>query len=199
MATTSVRSFSGTYSAKGLCRIVGAACLAGFLVDITTLVFPPAIRNVEWRVGLLQQIGDRSIILLFGLALLMYGLIQVRQIRRQLAVVSLAVGVAFLLSSVFIIHDSLILRDQTIQNIDTQAATIQTQIQEARINPPSGSNITPEDLEQAKILLTDQINNLKNNANTSFVRSGVSSIGNLLIVGISLIGLGKYGLHPTKE
>lgn len=199
MATTSVRPFSGTYSAKGLCRIVGIACLAGFLVDVATLAFPPAIRNIEWRAGLLQQVGDRSIVLLFGLALLMYGIVHMRQIRRQLAVVCLAVGVAFLLSGVFVMRDSLKLRDQAMRNIDTQAATIQTQIQEAEVNPPSGTNFTPEDLERARTLLTDQAENLKKNAQTSLAKSGISSIGNLLIVGMALIGLGQYGLRPPKE
>ena len=199
MATTSVRPFTGVYSAKGLCRIVGIACLAGFLVDVATLVFPPAIRNIEWRVGLLQQIGDRSIVLLFGLALIMYGIVHMRHIRRQLAVVCLAIGVAFLLSGVFVMRDSLKLRDQAIRTIETQAATLQTQIQEVETSPPSGTSFTPEELEQAKILLTSQAETLKKNAKTSLAKSGISSIGNLLIVGMAMIGLGQYGLRPPKE
>ncbi|MCY7391002.1 MAG: hypothetical protein LH647_05710, partial [Leptolyngbyaceae cyanobacterium CAN_BIN12] len=62
-----------------LCQIVGLACLAGFMVDIFAITFPPNLGDLQWRIGFMQQISDRSIILLFGLALVMYGMVDFRR------------------------------------------------------------------------------------------------------------------------
>ena len=59
MTTVSSQNLAPAYSANGLCRIVGVACIAGFIFDVLALVFPPAVGNVEWRISLFQQIGDR--------------------------------------------------------------------------------------------------------------------------------------------
>jgi len=90
---------SPVYQPQALCCIVGLACLAGFLVDLAVLLFPPSFGSVEWRIAFLQQISDRGIILLFGLALLLHGTLQQRSWRRSLAFLCTALGAAFSLSS----------------------------------------------------------------------------------------------------
>ncbi|HIK15547.1 MAG TPA: hypothetical protein IGS53_09735 [Leptolyngbyaceae cyanobacterium M33_DOE_097] len=199
MASISNQNFGVSYNPKGLCRIVGFACLAGFLVDMIVLTFPPALGNVEWRVGFLQQLGDRSIILLLGLALIMYSWIDIRPWRRKLALACLIIGVVFNLSSVLAIRDNLKVQEMAITNISTQASQLQTQIQKAQADPKANPNLTPERLEQAAQLLNSQANALKQNAKTSVLKNGISSVGNLVVVGLALIGLGQYGARPPKN
>ena len=52
---------SPVYQPQALYCIVGLACLAGFLVDLAVLSFPPSFGSVEWRIAFLQQISDRGI------------------------------------------------------------------------------------------------------------------------------------------
>jgi len=121
MASISNQNFGVSYNPKGC-----FACLAGFLVDMIVLTFPPALGNVEWRVGFLQQLGDRSIILLLGLALIMYSWIDIRPWRRKLALACLIIGVVFNLSSVLAIRDNLKVQEMAITNISTQAPVTNT-------------------------------------------------------------------------
>jgi predicted PurR-regulated permease PerM len=198
MASISVPNVTPSYNPKGLIRIVGFACLAGFLVDLLVLTFPPALGNLQWRVAFMQQVSDRSIVLLFGLALVMYGILDFRLWRRRLAMFCLVLGVIFTLSSILVVRDSLTLQQQALTNISNQAAQIQSQIQKAQDNPQAVPNITPEKLQQASQALSNQANALKQNAKTSVIRTGVSSVGNLVVVGLALIALGQYGARPPK-
>lgn len=199
MTTLSSPNSFGSYNAKGLCRIVGIACLAGFLVDLFVLTFPPALTNDQWRVGFMQQMSDRSIILLFGLALLMYGIVEFRRWRRRLAMLCLVTGVVFCLSCILVIRDSVAIQQTALTNISNQASQLRTQIEQVQQNPRSAPNVTPEQLQQASQLLSAQANNLKENAKTTVLKTSISSVGNLIIVGLALIGLGQYGARPPKN
>jgi len=199
MTTLSTQNFTGSYKPQALCRIVGFACLAGFLVDLFVLTFPPAFGAIEWRIGFLQQLGDRAVILLFGLALVMYGIINFRQWRRRLALTCLVLGVLFNLSCILVIRDSLAFQQETLTKINTQAAQVQSQIQKAQDDPKVAPNITPEKLQQASQQLSSQATSLKQNTQTSVLKTTVSSVGNLVVVGLALIGLGQYGARPPKN
>ena len=190
---------SSFYSLKALCRLIGIACLAGFVVDLFVLTFPPSFGALQWRVGFMQQVGDRSIILLFGLALTMYGLLDQRNLRRQLALVCLVLGVIFNLSCVLVIRDSLTFQEQAMISINQQASTLQSQIQNLQNNPPANQRVTPEQLQQATKALGTQADTLRQNAKTGTLRNAVSSVGNLVIVGLTLIALGQFGLRPPKN
>lgn len=198
MTTLSTQNFVGSYNPKGLCRIVGFACLAGFLVDLFVLTFPPALGNIEWRIGFLQQLGDRSVILLFGLALILYGMLDSRRWRRRLAMTCLILGVLFNLSCILVIRDSLTFQQQVMTNINARASQVQTQIQKAQQDPKAAPNITPEQLQQASQQLTSQAAAVKENTKTSVMKTSISSVGNLVVVGLALIGLGQYGARPPK-
>ena len=199
MTTVSSQNLAPAYSANGLCRIVGVACIAGFIFDVLALVFPPAVGNVEWRISLFQQIGDRSIILLFGLALLMYGSLETRRLRKRLAIACLVLGVLFNLSCVLVIRDGLSFQERAVNTISAQASTLQNQIQAVQPGSTQGKvKVTAEDIQKASQALTQQASTLKQNAKTGIVKTSLSSIGNLVIVGLALIDLGQYGNRPSK-
>jgi hypothetical protein len=184
-----------SYGAKGICQIVGFVCLAGFLIDMLILALPPSPGNIQWRVGLVQQFADRSIILLFGAALTLFGSLGNRRWLRQFSRFCLVGGVVFILMCVLAIADSISLQQQTVGTISTQESQLQTQIRNAQSNPKSvGDNVTTEDLKRASDLLTTRADALRQNAKTSTLKTAASSVGNLLVVGIGLAGLGRYGL-----
>ncbi|XGV98183.1 MAG: HpsJ family protein [Leptolyngbya sp. BL-A-14] len=198
MATTSVQNSAPSFNPRPLCRIVGIACLAGFVVDLLILVLPPALGSPEWRVGFLQQMSDRSIILLFGTALTLYGNLESRSWRKQLGMASLVLGVVFLLSCVLTIADSLTLNGMAEKNIATQAAQVQTQIQNAKDNPTAAPNITPEQLQQAAQTVNTRATSLKQTAKTGILKTAIAVVGNLIVIGFALISLGRYSMRPRK-
>lgn len=199
MAPTSVQNFAPAYNPKPLCRIVGIACLAGFMVDLLILALPPALGNPEWRTGFLQQTSDRSIILLFGAALTIYGSLEARALRKQLGIACLSIGVIYLLSCVLVIRDGLTLNDLAAKNIATQAAQVQTQIQNAKNDPKASPNVTPEQLQQAAQTVDTRAVSLKQNAKTGILKTTIAIVGNLTVIGIALISLGRYGMRPRKS
>ncbi|WP_326522198.1 HpsJ-like protein, cyanoexosortase C-associated [Leptothoe sp. PORK10 BA2] len=183
---------------KNICLIVGLTCLLGFLVDTLVLSTPPDPLGLEWRVNLLQQMGDRSIILLFAVALLMYAFWDQRSLKRPLGFICLVLGVAFMLSCVLVIRDSLILQKEALQNISNQEQQALSQIEEARggnLNLPE--SVTPEQLQQASQQLSSQASALKENTRQGITKAGVGSMGNLIAVGLGLLGLGRLGIKRS--
>ena len=197
MASISAPS-SSNYNVKPLSRIVGIACLAGFVVDMLLLALPPNLGSVEWRIGFVQQMSDRSIVLLFGVALLIYSNLDLRALRKQLAMLCLVLGVVFLLSCILVVRDSLTLNDITVKNINNQVSQIQTQIENSKTNPNPAQNVTPEQLQQASDLITKQAGTAKEGAKTNLLKAALRMVGNLVVVGIALISLGRYGIRPRK-
>ena len=179
--------------------MVGLACLAGFVVDLLILALPPALGNPEWRIGFLQQISDRSIILLFVSRSHCMAVLENRSLRKSLGMICLVVGVAFLLSCVLAIADSLNLNGLTEKNIANQAAQVQTQIQKAKDDPKAALNMTPEQLQQATQQVDTRAVTLKQTAKTSIMKTAITIVGNLVVIGIALISLGRYGMRPRKN
>lgn len=198
MASASTQNFASAYSAKILCQLVGLACIAGFIVDLLVLTFPPAFTSLEWRVGFMQQVSDRAIILLFGLALLLYGLLDRRRLRRQLTLFCLILGVLFNLSSILVIRDTLTLREQAAIAISSRASAFQLQIQQAQANPRA-ANVTPEQIQQASKQVSQQADAARQSTKTSVLKTGISSVGNLVVVGLALMGLGQVGARLPRN
>ncbi|WP_052050953.1 HpsJ family protein [Leptolyngbya sp. KIOST-1] len=198
MASSSLRrspspSFEAT-PGQSLCLIVGLACLGGFLVDFLILLLPPQPFDIQWRVGLLQQVGDRSIVLLLGLSLTLYGILDNRRLRKQLALLCLGLGVMFALSGLLTVRDSLKLQDLTVTRIASQEAQVRDQIATAQANPQQVSpDLTPELLQQASQILTDQVDVAKRTATTNVLKVGANSVGNLIVTGLALIAVGRFG------
>lgn len=182
---------------KNISLIVGLTCLLGFLVDTLVLSTPPDPLSLEWRVNLLQQMGDRSIILFFAVALLMYAFFDQHRLKRTLGFACLMLGVAFMLSCVLIIRDSLILQSETLQNISNREQYVQSQIDEARNGNTDNlpASLTAEQLKQASQQLSNQASTLKQNARQSITKTGVASMGNLIAVGLGMLGLGRLGFR----
>lgn len=195
IATSSVVESS---RAKKLCRIVGFACLIAFVIDFLVIVFPLNFAEASWRLGTLQQIGDRSIVVLFGLALLIYG-VERRKFLRSLSVSCFAIGIAFLLSCPVVAQDSLTLQRQALDRIGAQASQLGSRIQAIQADPSAAAKVSPERLEQATQQLNSRTETAKQTANHSIFKSGFLSVGNLAVVGVSLLILGRYGLYLFRH
>lgn len=184
--------------AKRLCRIVGFACLIAFLVDFLVVVFPLNVTQASWRLGTLQQIGDRSIVVLFGLALLVYG-IEHRKRLRSIALICFAIGMFFLLCCPVVAQDSLALQRQALDRIGAQASQINSRLQAIQGNPDVAAKVPPDRLEQASQQLNAQTETAKQAANNSIFKSGFLSVGNFAVIGVSLLILGRYGLFLARH
>ncbi len=163
------------------------------------IAMPLSPFDLPWRINFLQQMGDRSIILLFGSALLLYSQLGNRRLSRPISLILLGIGMAFVLSSVLVIRDSLILRDQTLTNISTQAEQLQTQIEESRGSVELPPEVTPEQLTQAALQVNTQAEQLKQDARSGITKAGLASIGNLTVVGLGMLGLGRFGLGTVRR
>ncbi|MGG6266065.1 HpsJ-like protein, cyanoexosortase C-associated [Leptolyngbya sp. AN03gr2] len=183
--------------AKRLCRIVGFACLIAFLVDFLVIVFPVNFVEASWRLGTLQQIGNRSIVVLFGLALLIYGAEQ-RKTLRSLSLICFTIGISFLLFCPVVAQDSLALQRQALDRIGSQSSQISSRLEAIQGNP-NAARATPEQLEQATQQLNARTESAKQAANNSIFKSGFLSVGNFAVIGVSLLILGRYGLYLFRH
>jgi hypothetical protein len=195
-STLSSQSFTTAPNTRIICRLVGAACLAGYLLDIALIAIPINLGSDAWRIAFTQQFSDRGITLLLGLALLIYGTFDRRAFCQRLAVLSLILGVVFNLMCVAVVHDSIAFQNRTISSIAERASQMRERIQ----SPQSDSNqkITPDDVKKATDVLSNQAESVKRQTRTSVLKTGIASIGNLLIVGLALIGLGQYTARAMK-
>lgn len=176
-----------------IARIVGFTCLFGFLADMIALTFPLGA-GAAWRVGLLQQMGDRSIVLLFGLALVIFSFWEIPQLRKPFSYLSLAVGVIFLLTCILVIRDGLVLQSRAVEQINQEAQTLQTQVEEGRSNPEISANVSPEEFSQALATIETQAETLTQNAKTTLTKTSLASTSNFVVMGIGLLGLGRVGI-----
>jgi hypothetical protein len=202
MALTSKKivgsSFTDSPRAKKLCRIVGFACLIAFAVDFFVIVLPPNFGVAQWRLSSLQQVGDRSIVVLFGLALLIYGA-ERRKMLRSLALMCFTIGIMFLLSCAVVAQDSLALQRQANERISAQVSQLNSRLQAIQENPAAAEKVSPEQLEQAAQRVNAQAESAKQNASSSILKSGILSVGNLAVIGVTLLILGRYGLYLFRN
>ena len=198
-ASTPSRPADSGYSFKNAASIIGLVCIIGFFFDMLVLALPPE-SGVEWRIGLVQELANRSIILLFGLGLFIFGSAgKKRSSTRIASQLSMGIGVVFLLLCLLSVIDSIRLNNQSATAISTQETALQTQIEDARANPEG----LPEDidlaqLEQVSQQLTQQANALRSTAKRTVFKTGISNIGNLLIVGLGLLGIGRSGMKFAR-
>lgn len=194
---SSPQSFNaaGPQSARNICQIVGFVCLAGFAIDMLVLFLPPELRNLEWRAGFMRQLSDRSIVFLLGSALTLFGALNSRRWLKQFSTFCMAAGVVLVLSCLLVITDGIKLNQTALNAISTQENQLRTQIQNAQANPQQlAEGVTPEVLQRFSQQLAEQSATLQQNARTSVFKASIASVGNLLVVGLGLIGLGRYGL-----
>ena len=184
----------------GICQIVGAVCLFGFALNMLVLFLPPQLGDATWRLGFLQQFGDRSLVMLLGAGLTLAGSLNNRGWLRQLSLFFLFLGGIYLITCLLVVKDTLSLRQQALNNIGAQETQVQNRIRDAQSNPSSlGENITAEDLQQASQTLSSQATTAKQNAQTTVLKTGITSIINLVAIGLGLVGLGRYGLSSRQR
>jgi hypothetical protein len=190
----------GAFGAKNICRIVGFVCILGFLFDMLVLALPPQ-GSAEWRIGLVQEFANRSIIFLFGLALIIYGSVGNSNSRlRFFSKLSMGFGVLFFLLCLLSVVDTIRLNQQALGNISTQEAQLKTQIDQARANPEAlPENIDLTAIDQVSEQLSQQAVLLKKNTKRTVFKTGVSNIGNLVLVGAGLLGLGRCGMGLSRS
>lgn len=194
-AAPSIMAGPGEY----ILKIVGLVCCVGFLVDITILAFPLSLGNIEWRIGMLQQIGDRSIVLLLGSACLLFSSLNNRKMRKPIALLSLAVGVFFLLSSVVAIRDGSSFNKRAAEAITSQASAVQEQLDKAKADASLAPNVTPEQMQQAERELQLRADAMQKQAKLGTLKQSSSSVGNLLVTGFGLVALGRVGARSNRR
>ncbi|WP_017297379.1 HpsJ-like protein, cyanoexosortase C-associated [Nodosilinea nodulosa] len=180
---------------QGIARIVGMTCILGFVVDMTALIFPLG-SGTAWRVGLLLQMGDRSIVLLIGIALLIYSAWDNLGLRKAIGYVGLGLGTLFLLIGLFVVRESFSLQAQTINNITKQAAQLKVQVEESRSNPEIAATATEADFATALQTINTQAETLRRNAKAAITKTGVASTSNFAVVGIGLLSLSRLAIGP---
>lgn len=178
----------------GICQIIGYACIIAFILNMLLLLLPPQFQDTAWRTNFLQQFSDRSIILLFGCGLVMAGIWDNPPRQRQLSLVCLFLGGIYLITCLLVVRDTIALRQLSIVNIDAQEAQVQTQLQEAQSKSTDGKPLTPEEIKRATKELSEQVATAKQNAQTTVIKTGINILINLTVVGLGLIGLGRFGL-----
>ncbi|MBD2231979.1 HpsJ-like protein, cyanoexosortase C-associated [Phormidium tenue] len=184
---------SPSLSGQAIARVVGLTCAFGFIVDMTALTFPLG-SGTAWRVGLLQQMGDRSIVLLIGIGLLIYSAWENQNLRKPLGFLALGLGTLFLLICMLVVRDSFSLHSQAIDDIGNQAIQLQTQVEASRSNPEVGGNASEDDFANALRAIDTQAETLKQNAKTTITKSGIASTSNFAVVGIGLLSLGRLAM-----
>ncbi|TVP66407.1 MAG: hypothetical protein EA343_01545 [Nodularia sp. (in: Bacteria)] len=187
-----VNSFPLPFRSAGhkLGFIVGLACIAGFLVDLSGVALPLKFLETEWRFSVLRMVSDRSIVLISGLALLCLGLLDSRYLKRIVTRFCLVLGVVFILSGVLGLRDTIELRDQSIINIENQSTQALRQLEAAQSNSQTPDpNITPERLEQVSQQVRQQAQQQKANTQNRLYKLLAVAIGNLLVSGFALIAI----------
>lgn len=189
---------AGSYNSKGMRFLVGLVCLVGFLSNVLILLLPPNLGNVEWRVEVVRRISDTSILLLFGSALLIESSSK-RSQQKLYSKLSMGVGLVFLLVCLVTIADGVKLHQQALSTIGNQESQIQTQIRNAQADPSAiRQDLTADDLKRASEQLASQSRSLKRNARNTVVKAGATSVSNLIVMGLGLIGLGRYGMSMSR-
>jgi hypothetical protein len=152
---------------------------------------------LEWRLGFMQQVSGRSILLFLGIAMVVYGSLGQRALSRYLALVCLIVGILYLLSGVIVIRDGLVIQGQAIDTIDSEVTEIRSRLQTAQTTPNLPAEIAPQRIEEALVQLETQAVALTQNARSSTTRAMISVLSTQVVVGLGFLGLGRFGVKHS--
>ncbi|MGK7901010.1 MAG: HpsJ family protein [Hormoscilla sp.] len=122
-------------------QLVGTIMIVSFALDALTLLFPPNVTQVSWRLGFTSQVIDRGVIPLVGLAFVLAGLwissmatesgldSPVENLLKTGSVILAAVlGVTFLLIAPIHAADTIRSRNQAMRTIEQQASQAETRL-----------------------------------------------------------------------
>lgn len=190
-------SRSQTPSVSTIFLVLGLACIAGFVLNLLAITFPPDPMALEWRIGFMQQVSGRSILFFLGLAMSVYGSLERPALGRSLALICLVVGILFALSGVIVIRDGLVLQNQTVRNIESEATEIRSQLLTAQDSPNLPDEVTPERIEEALLQVETQAQALLENARGQTTKSMMSMLSTQVVIGVGLLALGRFGLKHS--
>lgn len=187
-------------TAHTLALLTSLICMAGFALDMLALSLGPNLSSSEWRMGFMQQLGTRCIVLLFGTSLLCYSL-QTRPLSlRRIAWVCCGLGLCLSLSSLFYLQDSLRFQSLAIENLTTQRQSLEQQIQQFTPQTPTPSELAvdPARRDQAIELLRQRTQTLSLRARVRIQKTIARTFCSLLLVGVGLVTLGQITLKSTR-
>ncbi len=187
-----------TPTASRIFWVIGLACIIGFVINLLTAAIPPDPMALEWRIGFMQQVSGRSILLFLGIAMVVYGGLGQRALSRYLALACLVGGILFLLSGVIVIRDGLVLQSQALSTIESEATEIRSQLQTAQANPNLPSEITPQRIKEALGQLEVQAEALSQNARNSTMQSMMSMLSTQVVTGLGLLALGRVAIKHNR-
>ncbi|MBD2109846.1 hypothetical protein [Nodosilinea sp. FACHB-13] len=185
-------------SASTIFLIIGLACIGGFVMNLMAIAIPPDPMSLEWRVGFMQQVSGRGILFFLGLAMSVYGSLNRPSLSRFLALICLVIGILFVLSGVIVIRDGLVLQNQAVRNIESEATEIRSQLLTAQDNPNLPAEVTPERIETALVQVETQAQALLENARGQTTKSMMSMLSTQVVIGIGLLALGRFGLKHSR-
>ena len=183
-----------------LALITSIICIVGFGLDMVALSLRPTVSSIEWRMGFMQQLGERCIILLFGATLLCYGLQTMSTGLKRIAWVCCGLGLCLSLSGFFYLQDSVRFRALAIENLTTQRQNFEQQIQQFSPEDAALSELVvdPAQKEQALNLLRERTQTLKSRASVRIQKTVTRTFCSLLLTGIGLVALGQITLRPKR-
>lgn len=151
-------------------KIVGTVLILSFLLDLIILTFPFRPADKGWQISLANQLVDRGIVPLVGLALLFAGYwvgntasssVSSKSwlsLRFWALLLSSLLGLLFLLLFPFHLNNVFQVRAQTIQRISEDVDQARNQLQAQLISPQAQAQITSQQQQ-----LRSQINQLLQN------------------------------------
>lgn len=184
-----------------LALLTGIICIIGFSLDIFAISLGANFSSIEWRMGFVQQLGERCIIFLFGASLLCYTL-QVSTIRQKhrIAQIYCILGLCICLGCFFYWQDSFRFRNLATGNLDTQSQSLEKQIQELSPQSMAHSSLAArqEHKEYAIEILQKNTEKLAQRATTGLYKTVIRTSVSLLIVGFGLVVMGLITLQSKQ-
>lgn len=180
--------------------ITSLICIVGFSLDMVALSLRPTLSSIEWRMGYMQQLGERGIIFLFGVTLLCCCLQPIPVARKQLSWFCCGLGLCISLSGFFYLQDSFRFKSLAIENLNTQRQTLEQQIQQ--LTPPPTAPVAPAVIsarkEEALKLLQERTQTLESRANIRIQKTMTRTFCSLILVGTGLFTLGQVTLRSKR-
>lgn len=166
-------------------------------MNLLATAVPPDPMALEWRVGFMQQVSARGILFFLGLAMSVYGSLERPALARSLAMICLIAGILFALSGVIVIRDGLVVQNQAVRNIESEATEIRSQLLTAQDSPNLPADVTPERIEEALVQVETQAQDLFKAARGQTTKSMMSMLSIQVVVGVGLLALGRFGLKHS--
>jgi hypothetical protein len=175
-----------------LCLIMGLVSISGFLIDIAVVALPLQLFDAAWNLDVVRAIADRSIVLLFGLALLAWALQNNLYLRKLFSRFCLLLGIIILLLCILLFQSVLSLREDAQASIVQQKSQALEQVRSAQDNPSAEAPLlTTEQMTSAIQQINQQADTLQRNALNSLYRNLFLAAGNLVVVSLGAIALSR--------